>query len=570
MQGENKAKNFKKIILGLFALMIFHFQNTFSQTLNAGIPVLEETIRRQQLLGKVNEDYSFFVRPIFLGNDVLDSLGELKSSYFSEFYRSEKSYFGLTPLISSITYNSSRPYGWGNKGMLPNVGFQNYLSVGFAGKFGFVKFQFQPEFVYAENRPFEGFSSEFSSSVIRSRFFYWNNGDNPERFGDQPINRFWWGQSEFLLSFGPVDMGISTRSIWWGPGRYNSLIFSDNAESFPHLTLQTNRPIKTPIGHFEGQILMGSLENSLLAPSQSDSLNRRLFRRFDGDWRYLNAMHLTYQPSFLKGMFLGFSRTFQQYNQFKGNTFNDWFPIFEVFQKEGLFSNGNSVSYDSKGQDQQVVVSFRYLVPSAKFEIYGEYGRRDHAFNWREFILNPEHARAYLIGFQKLIALNNADDFLQIRGEYTHQQESVNRYIRYPGLIGNQTWHTHGLARGFVNRGEALGVGAGVGSNVMTFEISKVSKLNKRGILLERLANHQDFFYRAFGRSSGRQPWIDYSIGLLWDQSFEKLTLGTKIQLISSYNYQWQSNLNRSRDFAQNELDLALYLNLNLLYRFGN
>jgi hypothetical protein len=210
------------------------------------------------------------------------------------------------------------------------------------------------------------------------------------------------------------------------------------------------------------------------------------------------------------------------------------------------------------------------VLPQVQSELYFEYGRRDHALNWREFILNPEHARAYLIGFQKLIALNNADDFLQISGEYTHQQESVNRYIRYPGLIGNQTWHTHGLARGFVNRGEALGVGAGVGSNVMTFEISKVSKLDKRGILLERLANHQDFFYRAFGRSSGRQPWIDYSIGLLWDQSFEKLTIGSKVQLISSYNYQWQSNLTNGQDFTENELDFALFLNLNLIYRFGD
>lgn len=543
------------------------FLNSFSQQLNVGLPIYEEYYRRQQLAGELGSMHSFMVRPLRL----LELKKDLEDDLFLQIIEEDAKIGLLTlPLISRNTYNSKRPYGWGNKGMLPNVGFQTYLSTGIFAKLGFFELQLQPEFVFGQNRPFVGFGSDFSTPILQSRFFYWNNGDNPERFGTSPNSRLWWGQSSAKLNFGAFAIGISTENIWWGPGQFNSLTFSDNAEGFPHITLETRKPAKTFLGNFEGQLIVGRLENSLLPPTQIDFLNQRYFEDFDGDWRYLNGISISYNPIFLPNLFFGFSRTFQQYNSLKGDKFLDWFPIFEVFQKEGLFSNGNSVSYDSKGQDQQVVVSFRYLVPSAIFEIYGEYGRRDHAFNWREFILNPEHARAYLIGFQKLIALNKLADYLQIRAEYTHQQESVNRYIRYPGLIGNQTWHTHGLARGFVNRGEALGVGAGVGSNVITFEISKVSKLHKRGILLERLANHQDFFYRAFGRSSGRQPWIDYSFGLLWDQSFKNLTIGSKAQLISSYNYQWQSNLSSSRDFPQKKLDLALYLNLNLLYRFGD
>lgn len=560
---------YQKVVLILCIVNSLTIHFTISQSLNAGLPVLEETIRRQQLLGNVNPNYSFFLRPLVLNNEVLDSLGDLSSPYFSDIFRSRRSYFGFTPLISTSSYNSSRPYGWGNKGLLPNVGFQTYLSAGIAGKFGFVKFQFQPEFVFIENRPFEGFPDTFSSRVTRARFFYWNNGDNPERFGDQSITRFWWGQSEFLLSFGPLDLGLSSLSIWWGPGRYNSLTFSDNAESFPHLTIQSNRPIKTPIGHFEGQILMGKLENSLLSPSQNDSLNNRLFRRFDGDWRYLNGLHLTYQPSFFKGVFIGFSRTFQQYDQLRGNTFNDWFPIFEVFQKKTLFADGNSVFYDSRGQDQQVVISFRFLSPKGRFEVYGEYGRRDHAFDWRDFIMNPEHARAFLLGFQKLIPLEKSDSYLQISGELTHQQESVNRYIRYRGLIGNQTWHTHGLARGFVNRGESLGVGQGVGSNVQTLEISKVKGFNKVGLLLERLENHQDFYYRAFGQNPEILPWVDYSIAGLFDWQWKSLLISSKIQWIKAYNYQWQSNEMASADFPSSTMKNALFVDLSLIYQIS-
>ncbi len=207
------------------------------------------------------------------------------------------------------------------------------------------------------------------------------------------------------------------------------------------------------------------------------------------------------------------------------------------------------MSYDSNGQDQQVTVSFGYLVPKAQFKVYGEFGRRDHADDCRDFLLSPEHARVYLLGFQKLLALPKNGEFIQVRGEVTHQQESVNRYIGYLGLGSNQTWHAHGLARGFVNYGRALGVGADVGSNVQTLGIARVSGLNKRGVQLERLSNHQDFFYRAFGQDPEKNPWIDFSLGLRWDQRWDRLIFGGKAQFIQARSYQWQSKPNSSSDF---------------------
>ena len=169
----------------------------------------------------------------------------------------------------------------------------------------------------------------------------------------------------------------------------------------------------------------------------------------------------------------------------------------------------------------------------------------------------------------KLFATAKPSTFIQIRAEITHQQESNNRYIRYLGLTGNQTWHTHGLARGFVNYGEAMGVGSGVGSNVQTVEIAKVSGLNKRGILLERLENNQDFYYRAFGQDSGRKPWIDLSLGLLWDQQWNNLILSGKAQFIKSYNYQWENEGLSTEDFPSGYNHLAFYGSFNLIYRIG-
>ncbi|WP_153231785.1 capsule assembly Wzi family protein [Algoriphagus machipongonensis] len=541
----------------------------FSQILNSDIPVLEQFLRREQLLGSFDPSYSFQLRPFRLDGRDSSITSQTISNYLigKSMPKNPKVRFNLLPIISTTEINTKRPYGWGNKGLVPNVGVQTYFSTGFYARFHFLEIQFQPEMTYSQNKAFEGFSNDFSGKVLSARFFYWNNGDNPERFGKDPISRLWWGQSSINILAGPIQFGISTENIWWGPGQFNSLTFSDNAEGFPHLSLKSRRPLKTFMGNFESEVIIGRLENSGLFPSQDAFLNQRYFRKFDGDWRYLNALHITYNPSFLPNLFLGFNRTFQQYNKYREKTFNDYFPIFEVFQKKTLFENGNSVVYDGKGQDQQVSLSIRYLVPKANVEVYAELGRRDHAYDWRDFILNPEHARAYLFGLQKLFPLPEQDTYIQVRAEMTHQQESINRYNRYPGLIGNQTWHTHGLARGFVNEGEALGVGVGVGSNVQTIEISKVSKMNKRGILLERLANNQDFFYRAFGQNPEKKPWVDLSLGFLWDEQFGRLILSGKAQFIKGFNYQWQSDNLSTSDYPNGKNNFSFFGNFSLIYQ---
>jgi hypothetical protein len=238
--------------------------------------------------------------------------------------------------------------------------------------------------------------------------------------------------------------------------------------------------------------------------------------------------------------------------------------------KEQFFEDGNSVTFDSDGADQQISVSLRWIIPKSKFEFYGEFGRRDHALNWREFILNPEHARAYLMGFKKLISLPKDGRFFQIKGEITHQQESVNRYIRYPGLGGGLTWHTHNPSRGFAKNGQALGVGIGVGSNVQTLEMAIVQNFNKFGLIFERLENHQDFYYKSQMQFTEHRPWIDLSVGFLFDKQWNNLLLSSKFQLINGINYQWQLHPNSTPDFPKGKNLFSLHAQTSLIYFWNN
>ncbi|WP_111672215.1 capsule assembly Wzi family protein [Algoriphagus litoralis] len=547
----------------IFIFLIFSLltQVILAQGIPAGFPVLEERTRINQLL-KDSTTSSFLLRPNTSVS--FDSVLPFYDPVGLSKYGIE---VNTIPLITTIRINTQRPYGWGNYGMVPNVGFQQYVSTGIHAKFKFVSFQFQPEFIWASNNDFQGFGENLSDQEIRDRFHTLNVGDHPERFGTDIYSKFWWGQSKLTFQFGAFEIGGSTQNIWWGPGQFNSLTFSNNASGFPHLTFNTTKPAKTFLGSFEGQIIVGKLTNSGIAPLQNQELNERFFRPLRDDWRYLNAMTITYSPKWLKGIHVGLSRTFQQYSSMMQNDFASYFPIFDPFQKESLFDeNGTTVEFDGLGRDQSASFFFRVFSKRYKTEFYGEFGRRDHAFNWRDFILSPEHARAYILGFNKVVSLENPNRFLQIRGEITHQQESINRYIRYSGLGGEFSWHTHGIARGFVQNGIPLGVGIGMGSNVQSIEFALVENYNKVGILLERLANQQDFYYRAFGQQSERKPWIDLSLGFLYDKQFNNLLVSSKLQLIHARNYQWQLDPASTPEFPKGENLTSVMGQLSLIY----
>lgn len=454
--------------------------------------------------------------------------------------------------------------------MMNSTGFQSLLSPGIYGKLFFLKFQFRPELVASQNKAYQGFGENYSDYTIFARFRYWNFGDHPERFSEEYNSFAWWGQSYISLNAGPVELGFSTQNIWWGPGQFNSLIFSNNARGMKHLYLRTSRPADIFIGKLEAELIMGRAEDSGILPSQNDRLNSIFARPFNGDWRYVNGLTFTFQPVFLSNCFVGFSRTFQQYHENVPKNFRGLFPIFEAFQKKKLFTAGNTVVYDMQAQDQQVAIFLRYFNAKGNFEVYAEYGRRDHSLNWREFILNPEHARAYLMGFSKLFKTADQEVFFQVRGELVQQAESVNRYIRYEFLNEtNTSWGTHYQVRGFTNEGQSMGVGVGVGGNVQMLELSRIKNLNKIGISLQRLENHRDFYYGAFENDPSKRPWIDLSVGLLWDQQWNRLLLSTKAQFTQGLNYQWENAPGATADYPEGQKLVTFSGTLNLIYRVG-
>jgi hypothetical protein len=520
----------------------------FSQTLPTNQFILEEFLRRQQLLGKISSS-SFLTRPLISS----DSIGSGNFHYSLTILEKDSTRFfnpeiKLLPIIMGSQLGSGNPYPEGGK-FIHAKGYQQWTSAGIHGSFGPFSIQFQPELIFAQNKSYDiGFSKGSGIEYV-------------EIFGEEAYSKLLSGQSSIRLNYGAFSLGASTENIWWGPGQYNSLLFSNNSFGFQHLTLNTLKPAKTFLGSFEGQLILGKLEN--FAPFVRDGKE---------DWRYVNGITFSYQPKWLPGLFFGVSRVFQQYSSFNNQTWVYYFPIFEPFQKVNLINPNlpffDSSEYDDRLQSQQLSGFARLVIPKAKAEVYFEFGRRDHAVDWREFILKPEHARAYLVGFKKLITLPN-ETFLQVNGEMLQQQESINILTRY-GASGGSSWTSHGIRQGFTNQGQMLGPGIGPSSNVQTLETSWVKGIKKLGIRWERLNRHQDVYTRRFNDPSENGRWVDYSARLLADWQFDNLLISSTVNLVYSINPQWDLKGKSTTEFPNGKRSFSLIGQVQFIYLFKN
>ena len=531
-----------------FLTLFFLFgwiSSTISQSLPAGYPVYEEAFRRNQLIPNKADslNFSFLKQPrIKFPNTTLQkNLSSIK--------------LGIVPVRVTSFLNSSRPYWYSPQGMIPGKGAQVYASGGIFASHKFFEIDLQPEINIAQNSSYQG------TSVLRTIH---NGGDAPELYGDGTYSRIGWGQSKAVLKLGAFEGGLSTRNLWWGPGQWNALTFSNNAPGFFHVTAGTHRPAKTFFGSFEFQLISGLPKSKKYPAYQNEELNI-LHRIKPNRNRYLNALTFSIQPKWIKGFSFGATRTVQTFTDSVSlKSFIDVFPVFWGVTKQSVGSD--LVGESDRGRDQQITVFFRQVIPKAGIEFYGEFGRRDHALNLRDLTISPAHARAYLIGLNKVYTLPN-NKLIQIRSEMTQQAQSVNWITR---ARSTTPWGTNGTIGGFSNWDQAMGVGAGMGANVQMIELSLVENLNKMGLYLERRAPFADFYDTKDLAKNGYKPWIDFTAGPIFDHQWKNLIFSGRMLFTYASNYYWSQDLGSQADVsypAQNNL-FSTSTQLNVIYTF--
>lgn len=514
------------------------------QTLPVSDQFMQDYTRTKQLEAGLDSNLSLLTRPV--SSSVLNTLkGKSDFGFVSNNLLKENDLFEvrILPISFNQQFNSKNQYGWNDGLMIPAKGYQNYLSGGFYLKAGPLSVQMQPEFVYASNPEFlEG--NDKVGSERYSRYITLNNyaADLPDYYEKPNFTLFGLGQSSIRLNFKALSVGISNENLWWGPGRKNSLLMSNNSRGFKHITLNTLKPIRTPIGSVEGQIIGGKLENS---NSPYNALKVK-------EWRYLSGMVFTYQPKWVPGLFLGLTRVFQMYHT-DIDGLGDYVPLFQPFEKKNTLE-------DDKRRDQLSSIFARFLFKESHAELYAEFARNDHSFNARDFIQEPQHSRAYLFGFQKLVFLNGTDDRFLISAELTHLAQPLNRILRSAG-----TWYVHDISQGYTHVGEILGAGIGPGGGLQSFELSWLRGYKKLGFLLERFEHNRDYYQEVIDpKDDYNEQWVDLSAGVVSTWDYKNLLIRGRLSGVQSLNYMWQTNID---DLPQRNM-FNVHATLGLSYYF--
>ncbi|RYG04703.1 MAG: hypothetical protein EOO07_30700, partial [Chitinophagaceae bacterium] len=395
----------------------------------------------------------------------------------------------LLPMGLLLQNNSHHPYGWNDGAMIPAKGLQSLITAGIYAEYGLLSVQFKPEIVMAANSAFDTFDKDHYDIITARYYDFYNSIDLPARFGNSGITKAYWGQSSIRLNYKALSFGLSTENLWWGPGMRNSLLMSNTAPGFKHLTLNTRKPISSPIGSFEGQIIAGRLENSgygVLEPER-DYFGQPLYVEKPDDWRYLAGMVITWQPKWVPGLFLGLTRSSQNYGK-SLSSFGDYFPFFGS-------KSQSAASEAINKRDQQNSYFMRWLWPEEQAEVYFEYGRNNYSGNLNDLALEPNVSRAYIFGVRKLFPFGSRkDENLLVSAEVTQMQETD-----ISKVMNLESWYTSkNIRQGYTNSGEVLGAGIGPGANHQSVEISWVKGLKRLGLQFERLVHNNDFYYYAY------------------------------------------------------------------------
>ena len=536
-----------------FLFLFFSFITSTSQTINLNEPYLNDYLRTSQLLGEFRNDVSFTLKPFDIGTNGLQIESDVfniedYSATILTFFK-KKGKIKVLPINYNVEFNSHHPYNRNNGSMVPNRGYQHIISAGIYAEIGPLSIQFKPEQLFSENKDFEGFGEGPNGHypvIWKERYRLWNTIDMPERFGEEIINERLIGQSSIRLNFKGLSLGVSNENIWWGPSIRNSIMMSNHARGFKHITFNTTKPLKTKIGNFEWQIISGRLESSRYYPANVnfEYAGTRVYVpkiNQEGktyDWRYLQSYSITYSPKWVPGLSLGFMRWVYgysalfrgRYTWLEGNP--TWFPAFgNLFRKNDKF-----LDYEMQ-TDQAAGFFLRWLWEDSNAEIYAEYYHNDSKQNIRDFLSDSDHSRAVTIGLQKVFEISY-DNFL-FSWEWTQMEQTASRLIRSAG-----SWYQHSWAYdGYTNAGEVLGASIGPGSNSHYLAVSRIREKEKLGIALEIIDQDNDFYHEVF--ASARDPrryWKDYNLHINFSKKYKNIWISSKLMYSRSLNYKWDLN----------------------------
>lgn len=369
------------------------------------------------------------------------------------------------PTLTSVFY-SQFPEDRNEGAFTPGRDMSAALDVGASFRTGGLTVTFRPMIGWVQNGDFALAPVEVAGQPEYA--YPWRTIDAPQRFGPDP---FWIvdpGQSEIRYQTHGASVSLGTTNLWWGPGRQNAIIMSNNAAGFPHAALETARPLDVGIGTVEAQWIFGRLRSSdWFDPAVADP------------GRYITGAAVTFSPDFwdLDGLSLGASRIFYAQVPEGGIPLGEYFLIIQTPIKDNLVTPDNPTGQDLR--DQMFSLFARWVLPESGFEAYAEWARNDHADNTLGYFLALGTSQAFTLGFQKAAELPNGS-VLVFNGELTHLSNETDP--RLPQYYAH--W---AVPRGYTNRGQIIGAGIGTAANSQQVGADLFARWGKASVYVRRL-----------------------------------------------------------------------------------
>ena len=369
---------------------------------------------------------------------------------------------------TQLLYNSAFPHGVNDGAVWAGRGVTGVVEGGAALRWGPLTAIVSPVAFWSQNTSFPIIENGLEEPYRWGSGLYTSAVDYPQRFGAEGYGRVDLGQTQLRLDAFGVSVGASNAHEWWGPTQRYPFLLGNNAAGFPHLFVGTSRPANLWIAHAHARLLWGRLESSGYWAPSSEMPNSHIVR----DSRFATGLAFVVQPRGLEQLELGVARFFHAPWPDEGLPGRYVWRPFEGLLKSKIKTVDNQIPTDDRsidGENQLASAFARVTFPGSGFEIYGELGREDHAWDMRSLLVTPDEQASFTVGFRKAWR-RGGDGILVLRGESINfQQGSVDRAFwdgREPAPIYT---HMAGSNQGHTQRGQLLGAAVGVSSAAGAF-----------------------------------------------------------------------------------------------------
>lgn len=343
---------------------------------------------------------------------------------------------------AGVIYNSRFPYGSNDGPVWAGRGVTSTLTLGVRATYGVFDLIVAPQLFRAQNAEFPLAPNGLTGTTAFANARFPTRIDYPQRFGTTPYQRVDPGQSTARVSVLGISAGVSTANEFWGPAVAEPFLLSNNAAGFRHVFFGTAQPLGVGGMRVHLRTIAGRLDQSEYSTTDMTGIGR-----------YLSGLVGVVTFRQLPGLELGGGRLFH-------NTFADSnvtlrevvAPVFQALLKVDRAKALGTFAGDEP--DNQLASIFgRWVFLESGFEVYGEYGREDNAYDLRDLLEEPDHDVAFILGFRKawkrpqrrIVILRSEVFNARLSHLYVVRQQQV-PYV-----------HDGGVNQGHTNLGQILG-----------------------------------------------------------------------------------------------------------------